>query len=295
MGLPLHSATRLLHNAIFLQMFDFEIEYRISEWHGNADCLSRLPITSQDWELIERLEADHTTVFHLEQINTLPILPQDIRKATIEDPETREIFEKLKRGMPVGANGLEYSLQSGCVFNGIRVYIPKKLRTRVLNELHDAHLGVVKMKSLARSVVYWPNIDGDIEKVCRNCRECVMTQKQPSKSDKHYWEYPSSTWERIHIDHAGPFMGQIFFIVVDAYSKWLEVSVVPSASAKPAINVLESLFARYGFPRTVVSDNGSAFTSLEFQNFLKLYAIKHITVHHFTRLRTDRPNGTCTH
>ncbi|BES87362.1 Hypothetical Protein NTJ_00167 [Nesidiocoris tenuis] len=274
--LPSHTATRLLHYAIYLQMFEFDIEYRKSEQHGNADFLSRLPLNSQQLDREDQPSIDDITVFHLEQINTLPTLPQDIRKATLEDPETREIYKKLEIGDTHGPNDYQFSLQAGCIFNGIRVYIPKSLRPRILQDLHEGHMGIVKMKALARSVVYWPRIDHDIEELCRNCAECLSTHRQPKKVEKHFWEYPAYAWERIHVDFAGPFMGHQFFLVVDSHSKWLEAFVVPSTSSDTAISILETLFSRYGFPRTLVSDNGTAFTSLKFQNFMKKYAVKHI-------------------
>lgn len=37
------------------------------------------------------------------------------------------------------------------------------------------------------------------------------------------WDYASTAWQRLHIDYAGPFLGQSVLIVVDAYSKWSEI------------------------------------------------------------------------
>ena len=43
--------------------------------------------------------------------------------------------------------------------------IPNKLQDRVLKELHDGHMGVVKMKALARSYVWLPNINAQLEEL----------------------------------------------------------------------------------------------------------------------------------
>lgn len=139
------------------------------------------------------------------------------------------------------------------------------------------HIGIVKRKSLARSHVYWPGIDQEIEDMVKHCASCIETSRNPQKVHTHYWEYPAKPWERIHIDHAGPFLGKTFFVVVDAHSKWVEVFIVPSTSATSTIHILESTFARYGIPQTLVSDNVAGFTGQDFQNFMKLYKITHKT------------------
>ncbi|GFR05777.1 integrase_H2C2 domain-containing protein [Trichonephila clavata] len=54
------------------------------------------------------------------------------------------------------------------------------------------------MKAIARSFVYWKNIDKDIEKAAKNCVDCARYKADPTKAKIHYWEYPSMPWERIH-------------------------------------------------------------------------------------------------
>ena len=83
-------------------------------------------------------------------------------------------------------------------------------------------------------------------------------------------------WVRLYIDHARPFMGKIFLVVVDAYSKWLEVEMFPSTSSQHTLTKLRSMFATHGLLQLIVSDNGTAFTSSEFQNFLKRNGIRHV-------------------
>ena len=49
---------------------------------------------------------------------------------------------------------LQLTIQSGCILNGLQVVIPSSLRTAVMTELHEAHTGIVKMKSVARMYVW---------------------------------------------------------------------------------------------------------------------------------------------
>ena len=70
----------------------------------------------------------------------------------------------------------------------------------------------------------------------------------------------------------------VFLIVVDSHSKWLEVESMHSITSEATIEKLREMFARYGIPQQLVSDNGPQFTSQEFSNFAKANGIKHTLV-----------------
>ena len=87
------------------------------------------------------------------------------------------------------------------------------------------------MNSLACGFVWWPNIDHDVENIVKLCHECTVNQKNPSVAPIHTWQYPSKPWERIHIDYAGPFLNKIFLMVVDSFSKWIDVVVMNNSTS----------------------------------------------------------------
>ena len=107
----------------------------------------------------------------------------------------------------------------GVLFGGIPVIIPSKLRNKVLNELHAGHVSIIKVKWLSQSFFWWPGLDSDTEEFAKRCSGCQINQKSPSKSSLHLWEWLSTSWEHIHIDFAGPFVGCMFLLAVDAHSK----------------------------------------------------------------------------
>ena len=271
-GLPVLAATRLLHYALTLQSFEFDIVYRNTKDHGNADFLSRLPTHSEDLE-----EKDDVTIFQLQQIENLPVTAEDLAKGTQADDELRPLFLKLQSGSELKGREAEYSLQDNCIMYGTRVMVPKLYQRRVLEELHHGHLGIVKMKAIARSFVYWKNIDKDIEDAAKNCVHCAEIKTDPHKVKVHHWEYPCKPWERIHIDYAGPMFGFMFLVIVDAHSKWLEVYPMKSTTTFKTIESLRDCFARFGLPVMLVSDNGPQFTSHEFKTFMQNNGIKHKT------------------
>ena len=72
-------------------------------------------------------------------------------------------------------------------------------------------------------------------------------------------------------------MGHMFLIDIDAHSKWVEVVPTDSSTSSKTIDILLTIFARFGLPKQIVSDNAPNFTSDEFKNFMRSNAIKHIT------------------
>ena len=130
--------------------------------------------------------------------------------------------------------------------------------------------------SLARSYVWWPGMDNDIVTTVQHCDSCQKHRLSPKEAPLHLWEWPSHPWSRVHIDHAGPFQGKLFLVLVDAHSKWIEVHIVPSTSAASTIAKLRDIFIMFGLPDQLVSDNGSSFTSVEFQQFLAANGIKQV-------------------
>ena len=63
----------------------------------------------------------------------------------------------------------------------------------------------------------------------------------PATAPLHPWEWPSSPWERVHIDSAGPFLDRMFFVLVDAHSKWPEIVEMKTTTSTKTIEVLRSI------------------------------------------------------
>ena len=116
----------------------------------------------------------------------------------------------------------QLSVEDGCLLWGNRVVIPKTLRGKVLEELYQAHPGINRIKGLARSYVWWPNMDNELERLVEHCHMCQAHQNMPHKAPIHPWEWARNPWQRVHIDYAD-LNGKNYLIIIDAYSKWLEV------------------------------------------------------------------------
>lgn len=279
-NIPSIAAARMQRWAVFLGAHLYSIEHRAASRHANADGLSRLPAKCAHKETDLKLH-------QVREIDVLPVTSDEIASETRKDSLLRRVYLLTMNGWN-GTDALDKGLQpyyirrnelnviNGVLTYGTRVIIPEKYRNQVMEILHEGHLGMVKMKSLARSYVYWPNIDQQIEQKCRGCHGCTSVRKMPSSAPLHPWEWPSHPWRRLHIDYAGPYLNRMFLVVIDAHSKWPEVVVMKNATSATTITALRNMFARFGLPDQIVSDNGSQFTSNDFEQFLKSNGIYHI-------------------
>ena len=96
--------------------------------------------------------------------------------------------------------------------------------------------------------MWWPNMDSQIEDIVKGCNECQLTRAVPALTPLNPLPWPSKPWSRIHMDYAGPFLNHMFFVIIDAKSKWIEVFPVHSSTAKITIQHLKTLFAQFGLP-----------------------------------------------
>ena len=101
----------------------------------------------------------------------------------------------------------------------------------------------------------------------------VSVANAPSIAPTRPWTPPSGPMDRVHVDYFGPFLQKHWLLMVDAYSGWPEVCVVPRADTANTISVLRNWFAKYGLPNQIVSDNGSQFVAKEFKNFCDMNGI----------------------
>ena len=106
-----------------------------------------------------------------------------------------EKFTKFKN------HASELSIVKGCIMYGNRVYIPETLRHKIIDLFHDGHPGISAMKSTARSLIWYPKMDSEIEFLVKNCKRCTSNYSKPSQRHCIEWPKPERSWSRLHIDH----------------------------------------------------------------------------------------------
>ena len=180
-GVPVHSANRLMRWATLLLGYDFEISYVSTNDFGQADALSRMiqryPTTEED-VVVAAVETEVRAVFS-DKIRKLPVTAEDVYVSTKRDPLLRKIVKCVRENkwpkviseemQPYHRKKDTLSVVKDCLMTEDRVVVPEELRQRVLKEIHVGHPGICRMKSLERSIVYWPNLDNDCELLVKKC------------------------------------------------------------------------------------------------------------------------------
>ena len=204
-GVPAMAAARLQRWAVLLAAYQYQGEFRPTGEHGNADGLSRLPLDHGD-------TGGSESIFQVSQLESLPVTVAQLRTTVRNDPVLSKIGHFMKYGWPATVGGSafrpfvsrqsELTVEDGCLMWGLRAVIPEKLRPKLLAELHREHIGISRMKSVARS--YFGG-DTDIGDLARNCPKCQAVKHTPAVALLQPWTWPSQPWKRVHLDFAGPF------------------------------------------------------------------------------------------
>ena len=129
-------------------------------------------------------------------MNTTPVTSASVARWTSKDPSLALVYKFVSEGRPQDIpEGLEpysrrrseLSVLNNCILIGSRVVIPSPGRAPLLDELHAGHPGIARMKALARSYVWWPSLDAEIEQTVRGCTQCQTVTKSPHRQQVHPW------------------------------------------------------------------------------------------------------------
>ena len=262
---------RLARWAFTLQGYDFTIQYRPGNDHGNADTLSR-------WMYI---------------ISQQPMLPQisteELRNAQNHDNKLQPLIRYLQEGtLPKDTLTAEKILwQEGQYFLSdnnilyrqphtakravIQLVVPKTLQTELLHWCHkhftSGHLGLNKTYERLRSTYFWNNMFADLRRWVKSCVSCAQ-----NKRDVHHLKPPllpmalSGPWEVIAADCMGPLpatnlRNRYILIIGDVFTKYIETTALPSIETTIITQVfLDKIVFWNGPPHRFLTDRGTNFT-----------------------------------
>jgi len=301
---------RLARWFMVLQSHNFTVKYK----PGNSSVMKTA-------DALSRVEQ----AFFMDEINdTLS------RKAFIESQDSDEFLSKIKRhlkgdyslghtdGRKIGAIArtallvedgllLKYVGPKGKIWENeglyYRVWVPMSLRENVISEFHDkdlaAHLGRRKTYAKLEQRVYWNGMHKDVEAYVRKCVKCVQS-KTP-----HIIPVPgrpvesTGPWEVLSVDLMGPYtkgtkQSRVILVMVDIFTKWVEIFPLREGNTRKIVERFKEVFLRMGFPKTIISDNGTQFSSKLYADWTQSMGIQayYISPYHAQANPTERYNQT---
>lgn len=254
-----------------------------------ADTLSRHPqleMTRDVAELTSELEAYEEAVR-----DEWPVSPSKldmIRQNTLKDDELRSVEHYVLGGWPQYSSEVplkvkafyshrdQLTVSQGLVLYNNRIVIPKSMRMEILERIHDGHQGIVKCRERAQCSVWWPGISKNIQERVSTCNVCQEIKPTQKREPLLCTPLPSRPWEKVAADICH-FNNKNFLVVVDYFSRYIEIAHLNNMSTETTIASLKNIFARWGCPVELITDNGPQFTGTVFAHFAKAFDFRHTT------------------
>ncbi|KAI9559444.1 hypothetical protein GHT06_013434 [Daphnia sinensis] len=225
-----------------LQEYDFVIHHLQGKENVVADSLSRYPVDSED----PSIKTPMTRLQGFEDCN---------------EPN-KEIFKLV--------SGVLYKINTSGRGRKHLLVVPSILRRDIVSVCHDSptggHFGMENT---------WAYVSA--------CTFCQLNKHPYGQLEGKFSsiEPPTESLRVIGLDHIGPFKrtergNRHILVAIDLFSKWVMVVPVEDVSSRPVVSfLLRDIIAHHGIPERLISDWGTAFTSIEFEETLHRWGIKH--------------------
>ncbi len=167
------------------------------------------------------------------------------------------------------------TLKDGLLLHGNHIVIPTSLWKETLEKVHTGHQGIERCRMRIKYSVWWPGVTKQMTEMIQQCSVCAKVAT-PRKEPLMTTPLPDYPWQVIGTD-LFEFKGVTYLLVVDYFSRYPEIAKLTSTTSLAVINILKSIFARYGIPEIICSDNGPQYASQDFANFAESYGFQHLT------------------
>lgn len=243
-----------------------------------ADALSRLCSTKAD-------DFDVDGEQHISLVTKSTgleaVTVEEIRLETQKDQTIKEVIEAMNGGewtelaRPFRPYESELCQVSSILLRGERLIVPVSLQARILDLGHEGHPGIEVMKRRLRQKVWWPGLDKATERLVKSCKECTLVSALSPPEPMARTKMPDKPWVHIAADFMGPLpSGHNLLVLVDYFSRFVEVIVMKEITAKLTVEALHQTFCRYGIPESIRCDNGPQFVSEALQEFCKEHGVE---------------------
>ena len=114
--------------------------------------------------------------------------------------------------------------------------------------------------------MYWPEIYTDIEALIKSCELCQEYGRRNNKDLVLARELPMVPWTLVEMD-LFTHNDQSYLLVVDVTSRFPVFRKLTRETTKAIVTSLKGVYADFGLPKRILSDNGLCFKAREFHEF----------------------------
>ena len=283
---PLASApTRLQRMLLRLQKYNLHVRYKKGKDMHLADTLSRayLPEVNACAFTRELEDIDHRT--------WLPVTKdrwQELKNAAADDPVQQRLRAVIMHGWPDSRADVpecvqayfdvrdSLTIQDELIFKGQLLVVPTVMRKQLIEEIHSTHIGIEACVRRARDILYWPRMATELKEYIAKCDVCLAHRSSQGKEPLMQHELVARPWAKVCADLCD-FDNRTLLVISDYYSSYIEVVRLTTTTSRSVIKEMKAVFARFGIPDTLITDNGPQFSSAEFAVFAKTWMFEHKT------------------
>ena len=247
-----------------------------------ADFASRHPSAVISTSRSEKVAEEYVNLITSQGLPALKI--EDIKQETSQDAEMQSLISAIQTNnwadLPNTYQNIKDELavtgDGSLVLRGHRIVLPESLRLTAIHLSHEGHQGLVKSKQLLRTYVWFPGIDKMVEKVIGKCLPCQANVVSHKREPLQMTPLPAEPWQHLAADFFGPLpSGDYLMVIIDEHSKFPVVEIVRHLSATSIVPVLDKVFATFGIPHQLKTDNGAPFNGHQFKQFASYLGFKH--------------------
>jgi hypothetical protein len=278
--------------AMRLQPYNMQLVYKPGK-DNPADYFSRHPHNTPK-ESREETVAEEYVQYLADRTTPKAMTLQEVATATADDPILKVVMkaiqsnkwyeERVKENLPLSnlykklfacREQLSLANDNTVIMKANRIILPDSLQQKAVEIAHTGHQGVTKTLALLREKVWFSGMTRAVEDVVKNCMQCQISTSVPKREPLAMSELPSGPWIELSADFGQVADGTYILVVQDEYSRYVVVDVLHSQSAKSVIPRLDKIFAEFGIPKSLKTDNGPPFQSSDFAEYLKFMGVKH--------------------
>jgi len=264
---PQHLNQRQIRWSLFLSKFDYRIAFRSGAKSAKPDALSRRPDYKNNYKPETKSIIDERAFCLATEDNINSLI--ESQKA---DKFCKGILEKFKTNSGNFKSSL-YTLVDGVLHFQKRIIVPSNLKARILKSFHDlptsGHQGIDRTYEKLHRYYWWPNMKKDVANYvlsCDVCSRCKIRRHKPYGKIIPL-PIPSRPWEIIGVDFIVSLPPSqdctCIMVASDHLTKMVHLvpcTDVPSADLTAKL-LLFQVFKYHGFPKIILSDHGSQFSS----------------------------------